>query len=206
MRSRRFHRLSELAVEIGEPVPTAGNRPIRLDDPSVAWFVERGELDVFLFEYQDKELSSNAKHLLRAVEGRLVFGVGENGSLITIAKGTPDCQLRRLQLEDILQYDIAEQLAGQVDAWLAEFAAAVALHIEPRPRPDVLLNPKDPGEPLDAAIGCVLSARSGGVVWVGHWNRRCSIFGYRRARQGRQRFRPTHRRYVAHAAELGSCQ
>ena len=166
MRSRRFYRLSELAVEIGEPVPTAGNRPIRLDDPSVAWFVERGDLDVFLFEYQDREISSNAKHLLRAVEGRLVFGVGENGSLITIAKGTPDCQLRRLQLEDILQYDIAEQLAGQVDAWLAEFAAAVALHIEPRPRPDVLLNPKDPGEPLDAAIGCVLSARSGGVVWV----------------------------------------
>lgn len=166
MTSRRFQRLGELAIELGESVPVAGNRPIRLDDPKIAWFVESGVLDVFLVEYQGQEQSSHAKHLLRAGEGRLVFGVGESGALVPVAKGMPDCRLRRVVLIDLLKYDIAEQVSGQVDAWLTEFAAAVAKVIEPRPRPDVLFDPKIPEDSLDAAVGSVLSARPGGVVWV----------------------------------------
>ena len=54
----------------------------RLDDPDVAWFVETGGLDIFLTEYRDGAPVSNAKHLLRAGPGRLVFGVGQgDGSL-----------------------------------------------------------------------------------------------------------------------------
>ena len=147
-------------------MPVAGNRPVRLDDPKIAWFVERGALDVFLVEYQGREQSSDAKHLLRAEEGRLVFGVGESGALVAVAKGIPDCRLRRVVLGEMLQYDIAEQMAGQVDAWLAEFAAAVAMVIEPHPRPDVLVDPKNSVESLDAVADSVLSARPGGVVWV----------------------------------------
>lgn len=163
---RRFQRLSDLAVEIGTPVASAGNLPVHLDVPGVAWFVERGALDVFLVEYQDGEPSSHAKHVLRAEEGRLVFGVGESKSLATIAKGNPDCRLRRVHLDDALRYEIVEQLAGQVDAWVVEFAAAVAAQIEPRPRPNVLLDPREPPEALDVPDGWVVSSRPGGVVWV----------------------------------------
>ena len=177
MTRRRFQRLSELAVEIGTPVASAGNLPIHLDDPGVAWFVERGALDVFLVEYQDEEPSSSAKHVLRAEESRLVFGVGESKNLVTIAKGSPNCRLRRVQLDDVLQHEIVEQLAGQVDAWVVEFAAAVALQIEPRPRPNVLLDPRDPPEALDVSSGSVVSSRPGGVMWVTIGNAEATYLG-----------------------------
>lgn len=166
MTRRRFHRLDDLALEIGEPVASAGNLPVHLDDPGLAWYVERGALDVFLVEYHDEEPSSHAKHLLRAEEGRLVFGIGKNGTLATVAKGSPDCTLRRFHLDQVWQYEIVDQMAGQIDAWVADFAAAVALQIEPRPRPNVLLDPRDPPVALVVSDGLVLSSRPGGVVWV----------------------------------------
>lgn len=166
MRRKQFQRLGDLALEIGEQVPSAANLPIQLDDRHAAWYVERGALDVFLVEYRGEEQTSGSKHLLRAEEGRIVFGVGKVGYLATVAKGSPDCRLRRFSLDQVLQYEIVEQLAGHVDAWVAEVAAAVALQIEPRPRPNLLLDPRDPPEALEVAEGLVLSSRPGGVVWV----------------------------------------
>lgn len=166
MTQRRFHRLSDLAIAMGEQVPSAGNLPIRLDDPDSAWFVERGTLDVFLVEYQDKRPISSSKHILRAESGRMVFGGGKCGTLATVAKGSPGCMLRRVSIDRVLKYETVDQMAGQVDAWVAAFAAAVALQIAPHPRPSLLLDHRDPPEAVDVADGTVLSSRSGGVVWI----------------------------------------
>ena len=156
-------RLAELAASLGEPVVSAANRPIGLDDPETAWFVEQGGLDVFLVEYRDGQPTSSLKHLIRAGEGRLVFGVGESGQpLGVIAKGLQGSRIRRLRLEDLLNNDIGDALADQVDAWVSEFAATVARQIEPRPRAGLLVNPR---EPLETEAGGVLSARPGSVVW-----------------------------------------
>ena len=155
--------LAALAVSLGEAVASAGNRPIGLDDPQIAYFVERGSLDVFLTEYEDGHTTSSFKHVLRAGPNRLVFGVGGD-SLIAVAKGLPGCQLRRVRLESLLRDDIGEALVAQVDAWLAAFAAAVAADIAPRPHPhaDRLLSP---GERLDAEAGYALIARKE-VIWI----------------------------------------
>ena len=155
--------LAALAVSLGEAVASAGNRPIGLDDPQIAYFVERGSLDVFLTEYEDGHTTSSFKHVLRAAPNRLVFGVGGD-SLIAVAKGLPGCQLRRVRLESLLRDDIGEALVAQVDAWLVTFAAAVAADIAPRPHPhaDRLLSP---GERLDAEAGCALIARKE-VTWI----------------------------------------
>ncbi len=166
MTQERTNFLREFATTCGEPVAGAGNRPIRLDDATIAWFVERGALDVFLIEYQEDKPSSQAKHLLRAEAGRLVFGAGGNGALVTLAKGTPGSQLRRLHLDRLLQSKIGNALADQVDAWITAFAGTVAAQIELRPRTNLLLDPGGATEPRDAATGDVLSARPGGVVWV----------------------------------------
>ena len=96
----------------------------------------------------------------------MAFGIGKHGSLVAFAKGSSDCQLRRLPIAALVEHDVSEQLAGQVDTWITEFVAAIAAQIEPRPRPDTLLNPKNPGEPLKTAGACILSARAGGVVWI----------------------------------------
>ena len=156
-------RLAELAASLGEPVASAGNRPIGLDDPQTAWFVEQGGLDVFLVEYRDGQPMSSLKHLTRAGEGRLVFGVRESGEpLGVIAKALQGSRIRRLRLEVLLNNDIGDALADQVDAWVSEFAATVARQIEPRPRAGLLVNPR---EPRETEAGGVLSARPGSVVW-----------------------------------------
>ncbi len=160
----RSDRLTELAVSLGEPIAADANRPIRLDDPQTAWFVEQGWLDVFLVEYRDGEPTSGLKHLLRAGQGHLVFCVGEwGGQLGTIAKGLPNSRVRRIRLEDLRSNGVDDALADRVDIWLSQFAATVSRQIEVRPRTDLLISP---GESLDAEAGCVLSAHPGNVVWV----------------------------------------
>lgn len=69
--------LALVASDLGEPVAVAGNRPILLDDPEVAWYVEGGAVDVFLVEHVEGEAVSSSKHLLRAGEGCLIFGLGD---------------------------------------------------------------------------------------------------------------------------------
>ncbi len=156
--------LAELAVSVGAPVDTAGNRPVRLDDPSSCWFVESGALDVFLVERNDGGSSSSLRHLLRAGPGRLVFGVGsEAHPLAPIAKGLQGSRLRRLGVAELARPSVAEVVAAQADAWVADFAAPIARRIEPRPRFDGLIGW---GEHLDSGTPLVLSARIGEVVWV----------------------------------------
>ena len=160
-------RLSERARELGAPVPGAGNQPVRLDDPRVGWYVEEGALDVFLFEYQEGDVTASPRHLLRAGPGRLVFGIGPHGGqLAAVAKGTLGTSLRRLSLDILLKHDVDDELAAQVDQWLADFSAAVASQIEPHPQPTLLIEPAYPKAPLEAPAGGVLSTRPGGVVWV----------------------------------------
>ena len=164
MTSWESPRLAELAVSLGAHVAAAGNRPITLDDPEVAWFVERGALDVFLVEHGDSGPVSTARHVLRAWPGRVVFGLGEGDvPLAAIAKGLPGSELRRVRLQDLSQSDIGDELADQVDAWLSEFAAMVARQIEPRPRYDLMLGVEGS---LDAEAGHVVSTRAGTVTWA----------------------------------------
>ena len=160
--------LAEAAVALGEPMPSAANLPVALDDPASCWFVEDGALDVFLVEYSDGAAASNARHMLRAAAGRLVFGMtGSDTSLAATAKGLPGTSLRRVRLADLLsREDLAAELSSQADAWVSEFAAAVAAQIEPRSRPDLLVDVADPDSPIAAGTGSVVSARSGGVAWV----------------------------------------
>ena len=129
--------------------------------------MEHGALDVFLVEYHDGQPVSSARHLIRVGEGRLVFGMGRDGPpLVAVAKGLPGTKLRQVVLDELVENGIGDELADQVDAWVSEFAATVAHQIEPRPRPDLLLDPARSAEPLDADTNCVVSIRSGGVLWA----------------------------------------
>ena len=148
----------------GELVIGGANRPIPLDDPRTVWFVEQGGLDVFLVEYREEGFAANWQHLLRAGEGRVVFGVEKgDGELRTIAKGLPGARLWRVRLEDLLRRDVDGALAAQVDAWVSELSAGIAGQVEPRPRTSVVVGV---GESTDVEAGSVVSVPPGGVVWV----------------------------------------
>ena len=164
---RTITRLTELAISLGEPFASAGNRPIHLDDSKVSWFVEQGALDVFLIEYQDGQPVSSAKHLLRAGAGRMVFGMGEGGpSMIAVAKGLPGSKLRRVMLDELVKHDVGDDLAHEVDAWVSDVSATVARQIELRPKLGLLLDPVNTEGTLEADAGTVLSTRPGHVLWA----------------------------------------
>ena len=115
------------------------------------WFVEAGALDVFLAEYQDGKAASSPSHVLRVGPGRLVFGASAGDHQLKLfAKAIPDTLVRRILVAELLDSAAGDEVAHQVDAWLTEFGAMVASRVEPRARPDLLL---DAGMSLDARRG-----------------------------------------------------
>ena len=159
----RTRSLKDLALELGEPIPCAGNLPLHMGDPQFSWFIETGAVDLFIVEWQDGVEQSAPQHVMRTETGRFLPGVeplfGET-TLGLVAKGLPGTVLRCLPVASLDVIRTAE-LAEQVDAWLADFSAFLARGVMNRPRPDMFV---EPGQTLAAQAG-TLSARRG-VTWV----------------------------------------
>ena len=165
--------LAEYAARAGELRVSAANRPVELRDPEVAWLVFRGALDVSVAEYADGRVVSAFRHVLRLGPGRLAFGAGnaatERGFKL-VGKGLPDSRLYRIPLPPLLDEvakdqggaDLAGALAIGADAWVEDFAGAVARVVTPRP-PSVLQ--VEPGQDAQALTTGILTARHG-VVWI----------------------------------------
>ena len=157
--------LAEMASFQGEPVLTAANRPLRLDDPAGVWLVERGTLDVFLVRVSGGMEEAPFRHLLRLETGRLAFGATA-GELRLVAKGLPGTIVRRWSAADLIAAagdgadGLLRALAEQVDHWIGGIVSAIAAQIEPRPRPRSLLAPGVWSD-IDGVV-----ASAGGVVWI----------------------------------------
>lgn len=154
--------LAEFAARLGTPTTAAANDSLRLDGESAAWFVAHGALDVFCFEHADGKVSAAAKHLLRATQGRLVFGTPRlDGPLTLVAKGTAGSRLLRLERDQLLEMDGdagaaahtrstddallrgQAELARQADRWISDLTAAVVADIEYRPHVTALIDARD---------------------------------------------------------------
>ena len=173
--------LASLIASVGETVPSAGNRPVILDDPGVAWFVESGALDIFIAERAGKEMASAFKHAVRAGTGCWAFGIAENdldGTLQLVGKGLPGTLLLRVPLRDLLrQMDTrsgsdpaSAALINAADAWIEELGAAVSREIRPRPRIDCRLPPTGHLQAegvLTAERGVVWTSGASGVAFLG---------------------------------------
>ena len=158
--------LGAIALSKGEAFAGGGNRPIELSDPETVWYVVRGAVDVFVAQRAGDEAASDFRQILRVGAGRLLFGIApdEDGApQVCVAKGLPGTELRRVPRAAFAEAPgAAGPLAGQIDAWIIDFAAAIARTLAPRPRPERLLAA---GEEVDAASEGALAARRG-VVWV----------------------------------------
>ncbi len=160
-------RLGRLALSRGESTAGAANQPITLDDPSVAYLVLEGTIDIFLFEQEDGTVRSSAMHILRAEAGQIIFGIGSYDTPLTaVGKGLPGARLSKLPRSALTANELADELAEQADRWVSAIGGAVASRIDPRPRPTLVVDPGDNLQ-LSADANSVLSTRSGAVVWVG---------------------------------------
>ena len=165
MEKQATDRLGEIALSRGEAFVGGGNRPIRLSDPEMLWYVEKGAIDVFVAQRSADGSESDFRQLLRAHAGRLLFNVAEEeggATAVYIAKGLPDTRLRRVPRAAFAGPGVAGLLVGQVDAWIADFAATIAREVDPRPRPQRFLAA---GEDAGTVGEEVLATRRG-VVWV----------------------------------------
>ena len=154
-------RLADFALAHGAPFAGGGNRPVRLDDPDALWFVARGSVDVFVAREQDGGGFAGFKHLLRATRGRLLFPVDE-GPNVLVARGLPDSELRRVPRDALLAADEGGAVVDQVDLWVGDISAAVALDVTHRPHAERFLAA---GAAADLGPGEVVSTKSG-VVWT----------------------------------------
>ncbi|MCY4474526.1 MAG: ATP-binding cassette domain-containing protein [Chloroflexi bacterium] len=156
--------LKSLAISHGALTESAGNMPIDLCSPGELWFVEQGALDVFLVEHENGVPSVTPKHILRADEGRLVFGFDAGGTTLDAhTKGLPGTKLRRISSETLLANSTNVDFADQVDSWITSFAESVAQPIAPRPWTDLLLHA---GDELDSETGTVLSTQPESLTWA----------------------------------------
>ncbi len=160
---------SQIAMVVlgeSEDVLSAANKPVTLDDPSQVYLVVSGAVDVFLFEVHDGKLASNARHLVRAEAGHLVFGLeADDSSLVAIGKGLPGTRLAKMQRSALADIALAEELASQVDVWISAVSSAVAEPIEPRPRPDLVIDPASAPTSLEVSAK-IVSSRPGTVMWI----------------------------------------
>ena len=156
--------LAGIALARGEAFAGGGNRPVRLSDPETVWYVVRGTVDVFVAQRSGDEAASDYQQLLRVGPGRLLFGIAreEGASEVCIARGLPGAELRRVPRAAFAGPRAAGPLAGQVDSWIVDFAAAIARRMTPRPRPERFLTA---GEEAGVVSENVLATRRG-VVWV----------------------------------------
>ena len=156
--------LAGIALARGEAFAGGGNRPVRLSDPETVWYVVRGAVDVFVAQRSGDEAASDYQQLLRVGPGRLLFGIAreEDASEVCIARGLPGAELRRVPRAAFAVPRAAGPLAGQVDSWIVDFAAAIARRMTPRPRPERFLTT---GEETGVVSESVLATRRG-VVWV----------------------------------------
>ena len=165
MERQAVDRLGEIALAQGEAFVGGGNRPIRLSDPEMLWYVVKGAIDVFVARRSGGEAESDFRQVLRAMPGRLIFSVADregDTSAVYIAKGLPDTELRCVPRSAFAGPEVAGLLVEQIDAWITDFAATIAHDVEPRPRPMRLLTA---GEEAGVVSESVLTARHG-VVWV----------------------------------------
>ncbi|MCY4188835.1 MAG: ATP-binding cassette domain-containing protein [Bryobacterales bacterium] len=155
--------LRDIATELGECIPRAGNRPLDLGDAQFSWFIEAGAVDLLVVESRDGVEQTAPQHVLRAESGRLLPPVEtQRGDTVLglIAKGRPGTVLRCLPVASLSLVGKAE-LAEQIDAWIAGVSAFLARGSKDTPHPDVLV---ETGSVLAAQAG-TLSARRG-VAWV----------------------------------------
>ena len=153
-------RLEAFALAHGEPFAGGGNRPIRLDDPDTLWFVASGSVNVFVAREHDGEFVE-FKHLLRAGRGRLLFPADKTASTLVV-KGLPDSELLRVSRHDLLDADEGMAVVEQVELWVGEVAAAVAMDVTYRPQTERFLGV---GAAVDLHPGAVVSTK-GRVAWV----------------------------------------
>lgn len=147
------------------PEELSGRRPLRLDDPALAWLVTAGEVDLFLIPAGQE--SGVRRPCLTLGPGELAFGFAEGAhGLALLASGLEGTRLQAVPVTAL--WAAAEEdeplawLAARLERWTAGLTQALAESLPGVPPADELLGAE--GE-REIAAGRRCRARRG-LVWL----------------------------------------
>lgn len=154
--------------DAGEAVALGGHKVILLADPTSAYYIASGRVEIFTVTVRDGEPVGTRTHFLTANEGELFFGfditgVAGSGFLATGRAGT---QVRRVPLTDLrtlLDDSHSVTLIGRlVDQWIAALSQRLVRDISPLPPIDLKLSSGQAHQ----APGGAKASMADGVGWV----------------------------------------
>jgi NHLM bacteriocin system ABC transporter ATP-binding protein len=157
--------LLRLRYREGRLVQVAGNRPVLLDDPELAWVVFSGYVDVFAVRLEDGKPVGARRHLFRSTDGAALFGMVLGGRQVgLLATGAPGTQLLRVRRSGLERLGAAREFAGMVaeliENWVDGLSSGVDQDLPPRD-----YEPVEAGRELTLPSGGTVRTRRG-VVWI----------------------------------------
>jgi NHLM bacteriocin system ABC transporter ATP-binding protein len=144
-----------------------GARNFLLDDPSMAWYVVEGSLDIYTVATEKGRAVSTRSHFLEVPQGRCVFGFDltrqSSGFQAVGRNGTKLRQVPRERLEQLAgSSTMKPAIADLVDAWVVGLCQALQRDAEESPSPDLCLEP----DKTISLQGERKASSEQGVVWV----------------------------------------
>ena len=164
----------------GRQISAGGDRPFLIDDPQSAWWVEEGQVNLFVVDLEDGEPAGSRRHFLTLNEGEVFFGIRPQDSGIDaglLAVGQMGTRLRQLDLGRLqaLAADPAKApaMAAAVDSWVTSLSRRLTRDIVPAPLADLSLEEDDfvalqNGETARAKRGVQwIEAAGGDLLFIG---------------------------------------
>jgi len=152
-----------------------------LDDPSVAWLVISGELDVFAVPMRRGEVDGPRAHLCTVSAGAILFGVGYDDKRLTtmLAVGGGDATVAPIAADVAYEHLRANPARGAalVDRAVLALAEGMRASESRVSRLDVIA---DAPEATEVLPGYTVGTRRD-VVWVSVMRRSLDVFGDARA-------------------------
>jgi ATP-binding cassette subfamily C protein len=156
-------------AELGEKVVVASNRPLLLSDPTSAWLVASGKIEIFTVAVAGGQPHGVRTHFLTVDAGQAFFGLnsealGYDSGFLAVGKA--GSELRRFDLDRLQLFCKApahrETIATLVEVWVQGLSRRLTEDLPAPPSAAVGLRP---GEAQPIAVQKVAAA-AGATVWV----------------------------------------
>jgi NHLM bacteriocin system ABC transporter ATP-binding protein len=155
-------------AEAGEAISLTGTEASLLNDPSFAYYVASGKVEIFTVAVREGRPFGARAHFLTVPEGELLFGMDASGTgdsaFLALAKAGAGVQ--RVPRDRLLELAADPHTAAEVvkllDGWILRLSASLTADIQSRPPIAVTL---EAGAPA-ALDGGQCAGTGSGVAWV----------------------------------------
>ena len=163
--------LTSALEAIGERQALAGNTPLLLTDPTSAYVVRDGRVEVFAVTLDGATTSGPRRHYVTALAGDILFGVDSariGQRLGLLAVGAVGTTLIRVQVADLARLqgvaELRDAVTQAIERWVTGLSAGLGRTIVPQPRAEVTLAPGESASILSGQR--IRPARD--VIWLRH--------------------------------------